>query len=85
MTKEILNKALSERLPEEIFNKIHEKISQAVVCGSKPYDLDTAANVAFDLCHLVASELDKLREESFARYELIKRLTAKCEELATRE
>jgi len=62
-------KALSERLPEYIFDRIHQDIGQASACWTKlekagTFKSEDASKIAFNLCHFVADELDKLREKT---------------------
>lgn len=55
-------KALSERLPEHIFSEIHQAIGHASVCWKDGiFDTEQASEVAFNLCHFVADEMDKIR------------------------
>jgi len=60
---------LSRRLPEYIFNRIHQDIGQASMCWDSPdkagiFHADDASTIAFNLCHFVADELDKVRSGS---------------------
>ena len=59
-------KALSERLPEHIFNRIHQDIGEASTCwtnldGAGTFEAEHASKIAFNLCHFVADELDKVK------------------------
>ncbi len=59
-----MRKALSKRLPEEVFSRIHQDIGTASICWEKPegagnFDAMRASNIAFELCHYVADLLDK--------------------------
>lgn len=61
------DKALSERLPEHIFDRIHQDIGEASTCwttleGAGTFESEHASRIAFELCHFVADELDKLRQ-----------------------
>jgi hypothetical protein len=57
-------KALSERLPENIFTEIHQAIGQASVCWKGDvFDAEQASQVAFNLCHFIADEMDKIQVE----------------------
>ena len=64
MTMDVREKALSERLPEHIFDRIHQDIGEASTCwdkleGAGTFDATHASMIAFNLCHFVADELDK--------------------------
>jgi hypothetical protein len=57
-------KPLSERLPERIFERVHQDIGQASMCWKHPdkagtFDADAASDIAFELCHFIADELEK--------------------------
>ena len=59
-------KALSERLPEEIFNRIHEDVGKVATCwsnikGAGEYNYSFAADVALELCHFIADKLDEAK------------------------
>ena len=64
-----LRKPLSERLPEDVFNKLHQVVGEASMCWTDVYhaghfQADVAGNIAFELCHYVADLLDEVREEA---------------------
>ena len=57
------DKPLNERLPERIFERIHQDIGQASMCWEHPngagtFDALRASNIAFELCHFIADELE---------------------------
>lgn len=57
-------KPLSERLPERIFDRIHQDIGEASTCWTElekagTFDAEHAARIAFNLCHFIADELVK--------------------------
>lgn len=52
MVPDLRDESLSERLPENIFNRIHSDIAKA----SKK---NRPSIIAFNLCHFIADELDK--------------------------
>jgi hypothetical protein len=59
----IRDKALSERLTEEIFNRVHQDIGEASMCwsnieGAGTFQSEEASRIAFELCHYIADELD---------------------------
>ena len=63
-----LRKPLSERLPEDVFNKLHQVVGEAVMCWTDVdyagrFQADVAGDIAFELCHYVADLLDEAREE----------------------
>ena len=65
----VLRKPLSERLPEDVFNKLHQVVGEASMCWTDVYhagcfQADVAGNIAFELCHYVADLLDEAREEA---------------------
>lgn len=59
-------KALSERIPEHVFSKIHQAIAEASTywtaldCAGA-FEANRCSKIAFELCHFVADELDKVR------------------------
>ena len=58
---------LNERLSEELFSAIHQAIGQASTCwsnleGAGMYESNRASEIAFNLCHLVADEIEKKKE-----------------------
>lgn len=60
-------KPLSERLPEYVFNRIHQDIGQASMCWGNidkagVFDAKKAADIAFELCHFIADILDSEQE-----------------------
>lgn len=56
-------KALSERLPENIFSEIHQAVGHASMCWKDGvFDTEQASEVAFNLCHFIADEMDKIRK-----------------------
>ena len=56
-------KALSERLPEEIFYRIHEDAGKFATCWNNgKYDYTYAADVALELCRFIADKLDEARK-----------------------
>ena len=62
-------KSLSERLPEEIFNRIHEDVGKLATCwsnieGAGQYNYVYAADVALDLCRFIADKLDEARRDA---------------------
>jgi len=66
MVMEVRDKPLSERLPEHIFDRIYQDIGEASTCwdnlsGAGTFDATHASRIAFNLCHIIADELDKLR------------------------
>jgi len=55
--------ALSDRLPEYVFSRVHRDIGQASMCWGKPenagvFDADKASAIAFELCHFIADFVD---------------------------
>ena len=63
-----LRRPLSERLPEEVFEALHQIVGEASMCwtnidGAGSFEADTAGAIAFELCHYVADLLDEVREE----------------------
>ena len=57
-------KALSERLPERIFERVNQDIGQASGCwshleGAGTFETEQASKIAFNLCHFIADELEK--------------------------
>jgi hypothetical protein len=57
-------KPLSERLPAHVFERIHQDIGQASMCwehldSAGTFDAERASNIAFELCHFIADELEK--------------------------
>jgi hypothetical protein len=61
-----MDKSLSERLPEEIFTRVHIDIGQASVCwenveGAGVFDSTKASEIAFNLCHYIADKLDEAK------------------------
>ena len=65
---EKLRKPLFERLPEDVFNALHETIGEASMCWTDVehagrFQADVAGKIAFELCHYVADLLDEAREE----------------------
>ena len=70
-----MDKSLSERLPEEIFTRIHQDIGHASTCwsnleGAGIFESEQASKIAFDLCHFIADRLEEKDKE-------IKRLEGK--------
>ncbi len=62
--REQAQKALSERLPEYIFDRVHQDIGQATTCWTKlekagTFDAEHASKIAFNLCHFIADELER--------------------------
>ena len=60
---DIRDKALSERITEDIFERVHQDIGQASMCwehveGAGEFDSTRAAEIAFDLCHFIADKLE---------------------------
>lgn len=60
---DLREKSLSERLPEYIFDRIHQDIGEASMCWEAiekagTFDATHASKIAFNLCHFVADELD---------------------------
>ena len=60
-------KELSKRLPENVFNRIHEDIGQASMCWDRIekagiFHSEKASKIAFDLCHFIANELEGMIE-----------------------
>jgi hypothetical protein len=57
---------LSDRLSERIFNRVHQDIGQASMCWKETphgvFDSEQAGDIAFNLCHYIADELDVYRE-----------------------
>ena len=56
--------ALSNRLPEKVFDRIHQDVGSASMCWERPegagtFDAMHASNIAFELCHYVADLLDE--------------------------
>ena len=65
---DIRGKSLSERLPQYMFDRIHQDIGEASMCWEKVdkagvFDAEHASRVAFNLCHFVADELEKDSKE----------------------
>ena len=58
------DKSLSERLPEEIYTRIHQDIGQASMCwenieGAGTFESEQASKIAFELCHYIADKLEE--------------------------
>ena len=58
-----MNKPLSERLPEEIYMRIHQDIGQASMCwdnieGAGTFKSEESSKIAFELCHYIADKLE---------------------------
>lgn len=53
--RDLRDKSLSERLPENIFTRIHYDVGQ----NHARKDLEV---IAFNLCHFIADELDKVKD-----------------------
>ena len=56
-------KSLSEQLPEDIFNRIHQDIGEASMCWEHvdkagTFDSTRASKIAFELCHFIADKLN---------------------------
>lgn len=56
-------KALNERLPHEVFNRIHQDIGAASMCwsnieGAGTFEVEKASEIAFELCHYVADLIE---------------------------
>ena len=61
--KELGQKALSDRLPEKVFTRIHEDIGHASMCWTNieqagVFKSEVACEIAFDLCHYIADLLE---------------------------
>ena len=61
-------KPLSERLPEHIFERIHQDIGQASMCWENIgkagiFDAKKAGEIAFELCHFIADVMDNRHKE----------------------
>ena len=61
---DIRDKALSERISEEIFMRVHQDIGQASMCwenveGAGTYDSNMASDIASNLCHFIADKLEE--------------------------
>jgi len=55
--------ALSNRLPEYVFSRVHHDIGHASMCWEKIekaglLDATKAADIAFELCHFIADFVD---------------------------
>jgi hypothetical protein len=60
---------LCYRLPEPIFNAIHQAIGEASMCwkprpGKEVFNSEQASKVAFELCHVVADALDEAKKSA---------------------
>ena len=67
MKTDIRDKPLSERLPKEVFNRIHEDIGQATMCWTEIekagiFKSEEALTIAGNLCHFVADLLENKKE-----------------------
>lgn len=59
--------ALSERISEELFSAVHRAVGLASMCWEKPsnagtFDYIQAGNIAFELCHKIADEIEAARD-----------------------
>jgi hypothetical protein len=59
--------ALSERISEELFSAVHQAVGKASMCWEKPdnggvFDYIQAGNIAFELCHKIADEIEAARD-----------------------
>jgi len=77
--KKTKRKSLSKRLSENIFNRIHQDMGSASMCWSKIkkagiFDAKKAGEIAFELCHFIADEMDKVNWEKHLKEELEKKL-----------
>jgi len=62
--------SLAERLPEEIFSRIHQDIGQASMCwenieGAGTFKDGQASKIAFELCHYIADKLDEAHRRAW--------------------
>ena len=75
------SRSLSERLPEAVFNRIHEDIGQASMCWQETpkgvFDSTRAADIALHLCEYVADLLEKERDQPLFVVQINKNLTEK--------
>lgn len=58
---------VSERMSEKLFSAVHQAVRKASLCwsnvdGAGNYDACLAADIAFDLCHMIADEIDDERD-----------------------
>lgn len=62
-----VQQALSERIPEELFNAVHQAVGHASMCWTNTdsagtFDALQAGNIAFELCHKIADEIEAARD-----------------------
>jgi len=58
------DKSLSERISEEIYMRVFQDIGAASMCwtnveGAGIYDSNKASEIAFNLCHYIADQLEE--------------------------
>ena len=66
--RDLRDEPLNKRLPESIFNRIHEDIGAASMCWNPPpskevFDSECASAIAFNLCHFVADAIDEVKSD----------------------
>jgi hypothetical protein len=69
------NLPLSERLSGYLFTEIHQAIGQASMCweprpSTEVFKAEEASNIAFELCHKIANEIDKYKSRGPERKEV---------------
>lgn len=64
MKMDLRKQSLSERIPENIFKRVHQDIGQASMCWENvdkagTFKSENASAIAFNLCHFIADEIEK--------------------------
>ena len=64
-----MEKSISEVLPEELFNRIHQAVGEASTCwsnldGAGIFDALRAGNIALDLCIQVSEEIVRVKGDT---------------------
>ena len=64
MEKDLREQPLNKRLPENIYNRIHEDIGQASGCWTDldhagTFKSEDAGTIALNLCQFIADEIEK--------------------------
>lgn len=58
---------LSDRISEELFSTVYQAVGNASMCWEMPsgaggFDCIQAGNIAFELCHKIADEIEAIRD-----------------------